>query len=292
MRPKLTTESYIQKAKKIHGDKYDYSLVEYNRSNSKISIICKLHGLFKQEANSHLQGFNCPKCVGRNKTTEEIIRESIKIHGNKYDYSLTNYINSLTKIEIICKEHGSFFQKPYDHLIGKKCPKCVGKYKTTEEFVMEANIIHNNRYDYSMCKYEKAIKKIKIICNIHGMFEQTPTNHLEGKGCPICCESKGEKEIRNFLISKNIKYKQNKRFAKCKYIRTLPFDFYLPEYNTCIEFDGQQHYELINHWNNNVEKQKIRDNIKTSFCLNNNIQLIRIKYDENILDKLSFLNFI
>ena len=111
---------------------------------------------------------------------------------------------------------------------------------------------------------------------------------MRGIGCPICNESKGEKEIRIFLENNAIKYSRNKRFNKCKDKKTLPFDFYLPKYNLCIEYDGLQHFKSIEFWGGEISllEQKQRDQIKTTFCKENNIKLRRIKYDENILEKL------
>jgi len=110
---KLTTKEFINRAEKIHRNKYDYSLVEYVNTKTKIKIICKKHGIFEQTPNNHLCGKNCPKCHDYNKlTTKEFINKAEKDHGNKYDYSLVEYVNTKTKIKIICKKHGIFEQKP------------------------------------------------------------------------------------------------------------------------------------------------------------------------------------
>ena len=131
---------------------------------------------------------------------------------------------------------------------------------------------------------------MKIICPIHGVFEQTPNSHLRGSGCPICKTSKGELEIQRILYNKNIKYITQYTFDNCKNKRKLPFDFYLPDYNMCIEFDGKQHYETIKYWGGEetLIKTKNNDKIKTNYCKNNNIKLIRIKYNECIDDILIF----
>jgi len=157
------------------------------------------------------------------------------------------------------------------------------------EFIEKSKKVHDNRYDYSLVKYKNLTTKVKIICPFHGIFKQTPNHHMSGIGCPICNESSGEKEIRIFLEKNNIKFQRNKRFVKCRNKRTLPFDFYLPEYNMCIEFDGKQYFQSVKFWNNNIKEQRNRDNIKTTFCINNNIKLLRIRYDEIILDKIKDL---
>ena len=113
------TINFIEKAKAVHGDKYDYSKVEYVKAKEKVCIICQEHGEFWQTPNNHLRGEGCPFCYGSKKlTTEEFISKAKQIHGNKYDYSNVNYVNKYTKVCIICPEHGEFWQKPSNHLKG------------------------------------------------------------------------------------------------------------------------------------------------------------------------------
>jgi len=169
----------------------------------------------------------------------------------------------------------------------------VSRKKTAEEFIIEAIKVHGNKYDYSKVNYKGALKKIEIICKKHGSFLQTPNKHLLDRGCPICNSSKGELQIRKFLDKNQIKYIHQKKFNECKNIKPLPFDFYLSEYNTCIEFDGKQHFEPIENWggeSNLMEIQK-RDKIKTNYCKKNNINLIRIKfYEKNKIEDLLVTN--
>jgi len=120
---KLTTIDFIEKSINIHGNKYDYSLVEYVGSKMKVKIICRIHGVFEQIPTHHLNGVGCS---GNKKyTTEEFIKKATKIHNNRYDYSLVDYINTNTKVKIICKKHGIFEQTPKKHLKGQECPKCI-----------------------------------------------------------------------------------------------------------------------------------------------------------------------
>ena len=195
---KLTTEEFIEQAKKVHGDKYDYSKVNYVNAHTLVHIICPIHGDFLQTPNAHLSGRNCFYCNGTPKLTrEEFIDKARQIHGNKYDYSKVNYKNNDTKICIICPEHGEFFMKPSNHVNLKQgCPEC-GKIerakkhqKNTLLFINEAKQIHGDRYDYSKVKYESATKKVCIICSEHGEFWQTPSSHLSGSGCPVCGKKK------------------------------------------------------------------------------------------------------
>jgi hypothetical protein len=286
---KMTNEEFIEKAKKVHGDKYDYSLIEYKNNEAKVKIICKKHGVFEQAPNSHLR-HNCSKCIIDKllSTNEEFIKKAKKIHGDKYDYSLVDYKGSHKKIKIICYTHGIFEQVPYSHLIGKGCNKCFAKNKcdSSEEFIKKAKKVYGNKYDYSLVKYENVTRKMKIICKKHGIFEQSASYHLRGVECPICRESKGEKKISAFLINKNINFEREKRFSDCRNILPLPFDFFLPELNTCIEFDGKQHFINNSAWYNTLLDIKKRDEIKNIYCKENNIILHRISYkDLNIVDQ-------
>jgi len=182
-----TIEEFIEKAKKVHGDKYDYSKVKYVNARTNVCIICPIHGEFWQTPDAHIRGARCPSCAGiKQLTTEEFIRRAKKIHGDKYDYSKVNYVNSSTKVCIICLEHGEFWQLPFVHLKGSGCPRCVGKYMTTEEFIRKAREVHGDKYDYSKVKYVDGKTNVCIICPIHGEFWQLPGNHLIGKGCSKC----------------------------------------------------------------------------------------------------------
>ena len=122
----LTTEQFIEKAKQIHGNKYDYSKVEYVNNHTKVCIICPEHGEFWQTPNSHLNGNGCSSCKGLKKlTTKEFIERAKQVHGNKYDYSKTIYVNKRTKVCIICPIHGEFYQTPHNHVYQKQgCPEC------------------------------------------------------------------------------------------------------------------------------------------------------------------------
>ena len=283
------TDEFIRKAKSKHKNEYDYSLVNYKDSRHKVKIICNLHGEFEQNAQNHLNGQKCPICVGKIKSdTTKFIEKSKTIHGNIYDYSLVDYKNRSTPIKIICKEHGIFEQIPFLHLKGCVCYKCFAKNKceSTEDFIYRSKEIHNDKYDYSLVQYENVTKKMNIICKKHGIFEQSASSHLRGFGCQICKNSKGEEKISNFLESKKIIFEREKRFDDCRNILPLPFDFYLPKLNICIEFDGEQHFIEKPEWNNNLIEIKKRDEIKNIYCKQNNITLHRISYkDFNIVDE-------
>ena len=133
----------------------------------------------------------------------------------------------------------------------------------------------------------------KIICNKHDVFEQTPSKHLSGNGCPICRESKGENIISNYLKNENISFIRQYKFSDCKNVLQLPFDFYIPILNLCIEFNGIQHYEEVKGWGGikKLKRQIVNDNIKQKYCHNNSIKLLVIKYNEDVVEKLKTLNF-
>lgn len=198
MSRKKTTEQFIEEARKIHGDLYGYDLVDYKTAKTKVFINCKVHGVFEQTPDGHLSGRCCFKCADLRKgdynrlTTKEFINRSISIHGDKYDYRLVSYKSSHHRVKIICDIHGEFEQSPTNHLSGRGCNKCgcleAGNKtrKTTCDFIEKANIIHNNKYDYSLIDYKSGLKKIAIVCKKHGKWYQTPKNHLNEKGCPKC----------------------------------------------------------------------------------------------------------
>ena len=165
----------------------DFIKIQNRLKDTKIKIICKEHGIFNQLPTNHLQGQKCPICSNRFKFTNEIFIENAnKIHGNKYDYSEINYVNSHTEIKILCKEHGYFNQMPLNHLKGNQCYKCSNIVKTTEDFISKANTIHKNIYIYDKTNYKSAREKITITCKIHGDFLQSPNDHLNGCGCQRC----------------------------------------------------------------------------------------------------------
>lgn len=209
---KLTTEEFIAKAKEVHGDKYDYSRVEYVDSKTKVCIICPEHGMFWQKPNIHLQKKGCLKCGRRrtaifhSKSKEQFLQDAKKVHGNKYDYSKIEYVDRQTKVTIVCPIHGAFTQSPTTHLQGSGCPKC-GNDRTAlrmndESFIDKAKSIHGERYDYSKVEYVDNKKEVCIICREHGEFWQKPKNHLSGYGCPICS---GRKKMRTIDFIKRAK---------------------------------------------------------------------------------------
>jgi len=175
---KKTTNEFIQDAKKVHGERYNYDKTEYSDSDSKLTITCNKHGDFFQNAGSHLQGKGCPKCSGTQKlTTIDFINRAKEIHHNKYNYDKVNYINSQTKVSIGCQIHGYFEQIPKTHLEGSGCTKCSRsspKKLSSEEFIEKAKKVHGNEYDYDNVIYVHSKSKVNITCRSHGDFKQVP----------------------------------------------------------------------------------------------------------------------
>jgi len=287
------TASFIIKAKFINGEYFDYSKVKYINAHTKVIIICPVHGEFLQTPNSHLNKNGCIRCrndLNKQKQTwsfEKFIEESIKCHGHKYDYSKVEYKGALVKVTIICPVHGEFEELPSKHIRGGGCAKCKGFNKTTESVIEEFKLKHGDIYDYSKVEYTGIFNKVIIICPKHGEFLQSAHHHLLGTGCPVCKNSKGELSVRKYLNDNNINFISQKRFKDCRNKNPLPFDFYLPELNTCIEYDGDQHFKPLNFGNksdigktaqSNLERVQLHDKIKTDYCEQNNIKLIRIDY--------------
>lgn len=168
------------------------------------------------------------------------------------------------------------------------------KKLNTGEFIIKANLKHNNQYDYSLVNYIDVKSLVVIICPSHGIFEQKPDNHLSGNGCPFCNESKGEIKISRILDKLNINYIRQKTFEGCiGKKRKLPFDFYLPEKNLIIEYDGKQHFEIIEVFggNNAFNETQLNDKIKNNYLLKNGIKLLRISYKNfNDIENIVKLN--
>ena len=275
-----TKESFLIKARELHGWKYDYSKVEYKGSDVKVCIICPEHGEFWQTPHGHLNGRGCPKCgkekrvKKRTDTLENFLCKARKAHGDKYDYSKVIYKNSIEKVCIICPEHGEFWQRPEEHLHKHGCAKCGGVGKlSTEEFIEASNAVHNGYYDYSRVNYVNNREKVCIICPEHGEFWQQPSHHMNGHGCPKCYKSKLESDIIELLENNGVKYEYNHRYS---FLDNLQLDFYIPELKTAIECQGIQHFIPVEAWGGRekFEISKHNDKKKYLLCKKEGIRLI------------------
>jgi len=352
----MNNQEFIAKAIRIHRKKYDYSQSEFNNISTKVKIVCPIHGLFYQTPSNHLMGKGCAKCGfissanSSRKTQDEFIRQASLKHNNFYDYSRVKYINNGTKVEIICPVHGVFKQTPSSHIAGRGCRDCgyenlskvnrtpfstfIAKAKkihndkysykqaenewvdlkhkvtincpthenfkqlsvvhlngsgcprcskvariTRELFIKRAKYIHGDSYDYSLVPIINSHQKVKIICKKHGVFIKDTIKHLRQiAGCPKCKRSKGEVLISKFLDDSKIKYEEQKVFASCRDKKELPFDFYLPDYQILIEFQGQQHFAPYDRFGGlkAFNALKERDSIKKIWAKNTGVKLITI----------------
>jgi len=270
-------------------------LVDFHYIKDFVKIICPIHGVFKQRADNHMNGSNCEECTfnGYRLMDDFIKRSNIK-HNNFYDYSLVEYVNCRTKICIICPIHGVFYQTPDIHLNGRGCKKCSGYVKLTKDFfILKSKSKHGDFYNYDNSDIINTRTKTKIICPIHGEFLQNVRDHMKGHGCLLCGlkKSSGEDIIEKYFLDNDIEFTKQKKFDGCLDIRQLTFDFYLPYYNVCVEYDGIQHFKSIEYFGGetSLSSYKKRDDIKNKYCETNNIKLFRIKYDDNISEKLKLL---
>lgn len=229
------TKVFVEKATSIHGDKYDYSNVKYQKALCKVEIVCKKHGSFFQTPNNHLRGKGCRSCNNSPYLdTKSFIQKSKAIHGDKYDYTSTTYVRAKDKVTIRCPKHGDFQQIPYSHMAGKGCIKCRGestsKLKTLNvaDFVMISNKVHGHRYSYAKSKYSSSKSKITVTCHTHGDFEQEAGSHMRGTGCPSCMFRR-EAVNHVYLLASPTKVKIGVSVDPDRRFRTLkvetPFDF-------------------------------------------------------------------
>lgn len=190
----LGIKNFVDKARELHGNKYNYSKVEYINNVTPVVIICPIHGEFTQTPANHLNGQGCPKCSHKSSkyTTEEFKNKIQEIYGDLFDLNKVNYTDSKTRVKIYCKKHGYVDVLPSTLLKGKGCPKCGIEERTskrnltTKQFIEKAIQIHGDKYDYSKTIYKKTTEKVCIICPEHGEFYMIPNAHLSGQSCPKC----------------------------------------------------------------------------------------------------------
>lgn len=283
----MDTNEFIERAKRVHGDKYDYNKVEYINSKTRVCIVCPTHGEFWQKPYNHLNGQGCGKCRYEmlsskyRKTTRQWIEEAKKVHDNKYDYSKVVYKTCQDKVCIICPTHGEFWQEALSHIQGQGCPYCNGNAKkTTEKFIQDAKKVHGDKYDYSKVVYVNNKTKVCIICHKkddngveHGEFWQTPHKHLIGRGCSRCNESNLETAMSLFLERNGIEFEEQKKFD---WLGKMTLDFYLPKHNIAIECQGGQHFIPVEHFGgeNGLKEITQRDKKKKQLCEEHGIKLL------------------
>lgn len=253
----MDTARFIERAREIHGDKYDYSCTEYINWDTKFKLICKIHGEFKKNPRDHIyQASGCKKCfwlklsLQKRHNADKFIQAATKIHGDKYDYTQVEYTTARKPVEIVCRVHGSFKQTPDNHLRGAKgCMKCgwdkiaAERRKTVSQIIEDMRKVHGGKYDYSkVTEYKNGKVKIPITCFKHGVFWQAPSHHLHGEGCPKC-KFPGFSHIANSWLAW-------REVSDCVKIQTIisehgefricgkPVDGYSEETKTVYEFHG------------------------------------------------------
>lgn len=261
----ISIQEKIKKFKSIECSDY------LNYKSNLFQLECHEHGWFEVNTSKirNIKKIKCSLCENK-KYIESIINVNVPL---KYDYSLINEYNfktKKTKLPIICKSHGVFYQQFSNHFyLKQECPKCNGGIKLDLEDIKK-------RTKYEVINYNNGT--IELNCQKHGKFLKRISKL--NQGCPRCGnKSEGERKIRELLSISQTLFEEQKTFSDCKYKRKLPFDFYLPNHNICIEYDGIQHFEPI-FGDNEFELTKIRDNIKNIFCMSKNIRLLRIPYTD------------
>jgi very-short-patch-repair endonuclease len=233
----------------------------------------------------------CPKCAKIIPPTQEEVELRVMKRCKEKNYTLLKpfvYKTSLTtKIYLKCNKDNYEWCVTHDRFLNGKtgCPKCVGKCKTQNEIELKVKK-RCEESNYSLLEpfiYNTALTtKLHLKCNKDGHCWFITYNNFinHNRGCSKCNESHGEKTINNYLKSNNIIFFREYKFNDCKNIFTLPFDFYLPEQNICIEYDGEQHTKSNIKFGGEkeFEKRKMNDEIKNNYCKNNNIKLIRIPF--------------
>lgn len=286
----LSVDDFWERSNELYGDKFEIINLEYKTQEDNIDIKCTSCGkTFKRRIRNHLKGMDCPYCVGKVRLNRELfIEKAIKKHGDRYDYSNVGEISSNKDIvEIRCKEHGIFFKRVSDHLSRGGCQKCSKeevreKRKTSfEEFLEKANKVHGNKFTYIEESYNTVTSPVRIVCPIHGEFEQKAITHLIGFGCAKCSKkvSKPEIELCDFICNElGIEIETRNRSI----ISPYELDIYIPSKKIAIEFNG-----IIWH-SEKFGKDKNYHLMKTNMCEELGIKLIHI-YEHDWLDDKDFI---
>lgn len=296
---KKTQEQYIEELKIKNPN--IVVIENYKGAKTKIlhkCLICECE--WRSTPTNILNGNGCPDCnfkyISKKYTlsNEEYLRRlSLK---NYPVFPLENYKGTHIKILHQCKKCGyKWLIEPSKVLNNRGCPRCANNLKKTmEQYESELNKINKNLEILET--YKNYSTPIKHKCKIHNyIWKARPSDLLQGKSCPMCKSSRGERKIENFLTEIGIEFFYQYKFKNCKNIRALPFDFFIPSYNCCIEYQGIQHYFPIDIFGGQkaLENTIKRDEIKKEFCKRNKINLIIIKYtDYNQIEKILKNNFI
>ena len=296
-----TLDSFIEKAKDVHGERYGYDDVVYVNNRTPVKLLCPSHGYFEQTPHEHLSGCGCPSCgrassvEKRRKATEDFITQAREVHGDKYDYSKVNYKNAHDKVCITCPIHGDFWMAPANHVRQRQgCPKCrpqrisQSKVKSTEQFIADAKAKHpDENYDYGEVVYTGNKNPVIITCPEGHRFLIRPNDFLSGHGCPECAKRFGISEaiVLNALSTAfgNVipQYKPKWLQSRTSY---QSIDVFLPDYNVGVEYQGAQHFgaEVRFHGEEGYKILSERDIRKYNKCLEHGIKLFYVSFEKSI----------
>lgn len=276
----------------IVGNEYTV-LSRYTKASNPIKIRHNTCGFVYETRTSNFiyQGCRCPKCAGKLQYTNQSFKEKVfSIFGNEYTV-LGNYKNTKTKIKIRHNVCGFVIDiLPLNFLRRRSCPYCSGKFLDQKMFSKIISQMEDTKEYVFLEKYKGTNTKINVKHIKCGhVYKVSPHHFMAGRRCPFCKESHGEHEIEMWLSNRNVNHICQKKFENCRFKKELPFDFYLPDSNVCIEYDGEQHFKKVDLFGGEqgLAIRRLRDNIKDEFCKKEGIKLLRIKYNENIKDILS-----
>ena len=273
--------SFVEKAKIVHGDEYNYEKANFVNVRTKVCIICPKHGEFWQNPKSHLQGSKCPICAGRKSFgKEEFIERAQKTHGNFYDYSKVQYVNLQTKVCIVCPKHGEFWQVASCHILGYRCPQCAREKSrkepkfNTETFIKEAKKVHGSDYCYEKTQYVNMSTKVCVTCPIHGDFWVLPYVHLKGHKCRQCAPLTNRKYTKEACIEKALLCDSRHEFE--------------------VKYNGFYNSARVNGWYEDCVAHMASKSIKEKRCIyvykfdnidGNNYAYVGLTYNMNVRDR-------
>lgn len=280
MSKKLTTVEFVARCRVTHGDKYEYTKTNYVNQKTKVVVTCPIHGDWECLPHNHsFHGNGCPICGTlastkmRSLTHNDFVQLARSIHGDRYQYP-DKYQHSQIPMQIICPDHGSFLMKPNAHTSQKQgCPRCAGKYQSKDEWVKAFRRTHGNKYQYVSPSITANVKTM-IVCSIHGVFDQLPTMHRFGQGCPSCAYHNHKGRYSNLFFDRH----SNKK--------DIPAIIYVWEMSNDTE-----HFIKVGITTTSVE-QRIRNNKSQTYKINAKFQQALSLYDAFILEQKILDSFI
>ena len=292
------------------GSKYEIDQNSIKMVTKKIKLKCEKHGWFDGLLSNLLQSSGCPICTSqrvakiRNKkntlTKGQIIKRFKLVHGDRYDYSSIEPNGTISVVKIKCEKHGVFEQKVSTHFSGKGCPDCGLEQKAVNATLGQGEIyqrlidLNGKIFVYPPNCGLSLLNPMPIICREHGLFYQPLRIHLKGNGCSECSQSLGAKRVSNWLREHGIEYQVEFNIPAGKKGQPLRADFFLPDYDLFIEYDGEQHFRPVSLYSTNEEtalevfnQQKERDKAKDDWIRQNGFDLLRIRFDQDVFEVLN-----